>query len=385
MAQDWAVARLGDKGTGHGGYAARPNDQGSPNVFVNNIPVHRTTDHWETHCAGPACHDSNLAVGSKTVIVNNLAIGRVDDDVQCGSLVAEGSPNVFAGGIKGAFIRKAFVAANPYTLEAAGPLLFGTGSAAPHDDPDSVPVPEIAVPVQQPDPAVVIATIPIPADDSTLSTPTPAAKDEGITISCGTFKIKPAIDYEIQLSPNFKLHDLSAGARWKHMIGGQRVRDHRTREIYDISIEDIICNLKGVAVNILEPLRAKFPGFTINSGFRKNVKPSDAPTSQHNKGQAVDVQWETGADKAFNYTERARWCRDNLPFDQLIFEHEKGIWLHISYDRNYTKQRGQQLTFLPPNFRPPEGRYSSSYSSQYITGLVNFYTPDTYGQPTVIV
>lgn len=92
-----AVARLGDKCTGHGAYPPRANDQASGNVFVNNIAVHRQGDHWPTHCAGPVCHDSTLSAGSGTVFVNNMPIGRIGDAVACGSAIAEGSDTVFAG------------------------------------------------------------------------------------------------------------------------------------------------------------------------------------------------------------------------------------------------------------------------------------------------
>lgn len=94
------VGRLGDIGTGHGCWVPRPNDQASPNVFANNIPVHRQSDHWKVHCcpAIPECHDSFLAAGSSIVFANNLQVSRIGDPVACGSKVATGSPNVFAGG-----------------------------------------------------------------------------------------------------------------------------------------------------------------------------------------------------------------------------------------------------------------------------------------------
>lgn len=90
-----AVARLNDLCTGHGGYNPRPNVQGSPNVFVNFLPVHRQSDKWGVHCSR-SCHTSALAQGSPNVWVNGLQIGRIGDPVACGSVVAEGSPNVFA-------------------------------------------------------------------------------------------------------------------------------------------------------------------------------------------------------------------------------------------------------------------------------------------------
>lgn len=91
------VSYLGAIGTGHGCYPSRANDQASSNVFVNNIPVHRETDHWTTHCCGDSCHDSELSKGSSTVFTNNLQTSRIEDPVACGSAIAEGSDNTFAG------------------------------------------------------------------------------------------------------------------------------------------------------------------------------------------------------------------------------------------------------------------------------------------------
>lgn len=94
-----AVARMGDMCTGHGCWNPRPNDEGSPDVFINGVPAHRLGDHWTTHCCfGSMCHASALASGSGSVFVNGRPLGRIGDSVACGSAVAEGSPNVFAGG-----------------------------------------------------------------------------------------------------------------------------------------------------------------------------------------------------------------------------------------------------------------------------------------------
>ena len=94
-----AVTRLGDLCTGHGAFPPRPSTSASPNVFVNGIAVHRKGDSWAAHCdPAPSCHASELADGSATVFANGLPIGRIGDPVACGSNVAQGSPNVFAGG-----------------------------------------------------------------------------------------------------------------------------------------------------------------------------------------------------------------------------------------------------------------------------------------------
>lgn len=97
MANSKNVTRLGDVCTGHGCWPPRPNSQGSPNVYVNFLNVHRRTDHWIVHCCGSSCHSSNLAKGSGTVFANYLDVCRVGDPVACGSASAQGSPNVYAG------------------------------------------------------------------------------------------------------------------------------------------------------------------------------------------------------------------------------------------------------------------------------------------------
>lgn len=94
-----AVTRLGDSCTGHGTWPPRPSTGGSGDVFVNGIPAHRQGDAWAVHCNDvPVCHAGSLAEGSGTVFVNGKQLGRVGDSVSCGSAVAAGSGNVFAGG-----------------------------------------------------------------------------------------------------------------------------------------------------------------------------------------------------------------------------------------------------------------------------------------------
>lgn len=92
-----AVTRLGDRCGGHGCFPPRPSISAAATVFVNGIAAHRAGDAWAVHCCGPACHSSVLAAGSHTVFAEGQPIGRVGDPVACGSTVAEGSPDVFAG------------------------------------------------------------------------------------------------------------------------------------------------------------------------------------------------------------------------------------------------------------------------------------------------
>lgn len=94
-----AAARLGDICTGHGCWPPRENDQASGDVFVNDRGWHRKGDSWKPHTCPPIpeTHASVLASGSGTVFVNGKEAGRVGDQVACGSLVASGSSDVFAG------------------------------------------------------------------------------------------------------------------------------------------------------------------------------------------------------------------------------------------------------------------------------------------------
>ena len=92
-----AVARLGDKCSGHGCFPPRVNDSASSDVFVNGKGAHRVGDHWIPHKCNKNMHDSTLSAGSSTVFVNGKAVGRIGDDVACGSVIAQGSSNVFSG------------------------------------------------------------------------------------------------------------------------------------------------------------------------------------------------------------------------------------------------------------------------------------------------
>jgi uncharacterized Zn-binding protein involved in type VI secretion len=92
-----ATTRIGDSCSGHSCYPPRPNVEGSGNVFVNNISVHRQDDAWHPHCCDGSCHSSETASGSSSVYVNGKQMARIGDPVKCGSVIAQGSGNVFCG------------------------------------------------------------------------------------------------------------------------------------------------------------------------------------------------------------------------------------------------------------------------------------------------
>jgi zinc D-Ala-D-Ala carboxypeptidase len=105
---------------------------------------------------------------------------------------------------------------------------------------------------------------------------------------------------------------------------------------------------KELAQNIFQPIRKHFttPIF-ISSGYRSealNKAIGGSKTSQHCKGEAMDIDMD-GRGGPTN-TEIFHYIRENLPFDQLIWEfgtNEKPDWVHVSYKKG-GPQRGQILT-----------------------------------------
>ena len=96
-----AVTRIGDLDVPHCSGMARA--VGSPDVTANAIAVSRRGDPNTPHLLPPAVpvcpgHSASIATGSRTVTVNGRGIGRVGDAISGCTSVAEGSPDVTAGG-----------------------------------------------------------------------------------------------------------------------------------------------------------------------------------------------------------------------------------------------------------------------------------------------
>lgn len=96
---------------------------------------------------------------------------------------------------------------------------------------------------------------------------------------------------------------------------------------------EIACNLKALAENVLDEIKQRYPNMFITSGFRNYVPPGGSRTSQHMKGQGADLQFR-GASKA-EYYNIARWIRDNVNFDQMLLEYQGGgnPWIHVTFNK----------------------------------------------------
>ena len=104
-----------------------------------------------------------------------------------------------------------------------------------------------------------------------------------------------------------------------------------------------IANFKLLAEKIFEPIREHFGvPIRISSGYRSKelnaITKGASTTSQHCKGQAVDIDMDGTSltnKQIFDY------IKDNLPFDQLIWEfgnEDNPDWVHVSYVPNGRKQ-----------------------------------------------
>jgi hypothetical protein len=142
----------------------------------------------------------------------------------------------------------------------------------------------------------------------------------------------------LQLSPNFTIGKLTRKPNvvFDHPVSAPNVLGLPTKTIVE--------NLKLLAINTLEPIRAKYPNAFITNTFREDSK------SQHGKGQAADIQFR-GVGKA-EYYNIAIWIRDNVPFDQLLLEYKttgSGLpWIHISFavPQRPPKDPTKVMTFL---------------------------------------
>jgi len=93
---------------------------------------------------------------------------------------------------------------------------------------------------------------------------------------------------------------------------------------------------------VVQPVRDNFGPTVINSGYRGpelNKAVGGSATSQHCKGQAVDIEVPT-----ISNLDLANWCSVHLTYDQIILEFYKegepnSGWVHISYSLESNRKK----------------------------------------------
>lgn len=135
------------------------------------------------------------------------------------------------------------------------------------------------------------------------------------------------VDYSLKISEHYTLGDfcITPAVTPRRKI--------RAWEAGGLSVDQIVENLSWLAVNLMEPIRAQFPGFTINGGYDypgAEVGSKRAGKSRHFYGSAIDLQWRGDMRDFQANKNRAIWIANNLPIRACILEAAgKGIWIHV--------------------------------------------------------
>lgn len=164
---------------------------------------------------------------------------------------------------------------------------------------------------------------------------TPAAKSAGSPpVAAGMEAIMnmPADQFTagMKLSKYFTLGDLTKGGvripRVTYNVNG-----------YNITPQQIVANLKNLAVNVLDPIREKFGPFTITSAFRRppfgaapgDLGPGTKEGGDHPIGCAADIVFPGGKQETFN---KCNEIAKMLPsWNQIIMEYNGSqYWVHVA-------------------------------------------------------
>ncbi len=145
----------------------------------------------------------------------------------------------------------------------------------------------------------------------------------------------------MMLSKNLSLVEVMKSATAiKHGIANEPSSQHLT-------------NLKAVATNIFQPCRDYFgKPLAVTSGYRSpelNDLIGGSKRSQHSKGEALDLDAQVYG--GFTNAELFHYIKDNLDFDQLIWEFgddNNPAWVHVSFVDDGTN-RGQTLRAIQEN------------------------------------
>lgn len=95
---------------------------------------------------------------------------------------------------------------------------------------------------------------------------------------------------------------------------------------------------------VLQPTRLHFGTVIVSGGYRsyalwnklKQLGYNPAKNSQHLRGQAADIIVPSR-----NLKDVFKWMRDNLEYDQLLYEYNsKGdIWIHVSFNKGKNRKQ----------------------------------------------
>jgi hypothetical protein len=296
---------------------------GNSTVYTNNI---LTSVNTSTVLYGPPT--TRTANGSGSVFAHGVSVNYTDNADADGVARAGGSPNVFVGDDIDQDIPsiKAITELDEEDVFNPGGAAAGYQEAV---DAGVISPREVAVPP------------PVPTGNKNVEpskfTGTPTADCQGIEQQVTDLAGNLSAIENLTLSPKFTVKKLTR----KPFI------------LYDnplnpdpggLSREEIVCNLKLLSINCLEPIVGRYPNAFITNTWRPLNNKNTA--SQHPRGQAADIQFR-GVKKS-DYYQIAQVIKDLVPFDQLLLEYKNtgtGLpWIHVSFTK--TVNRKQVFTFF---------------------------------------
>lgn len=196
--------------------------------------------------------------------------------------------------------------------------------------------------------ANIVSAGDIMSDKIIVDSANPIGNSSSVPISanCDVIFAMPTEQFNpnMKLSEHFTLGELTTG--------GVRIprRDYQVKGVI-YKPQQIICNLKGLCVNVLDPIARKYgkDTFRITSGFRRptmgnvvgDLGAGKVEGGDHPIGCAADIQFSAGRAKMFQI---ANELVTLLPsWNQIILEYDGTIcWIHIAF--HYTGNKGEYFT-----------------------------------------
>lgn len=162
----------------------------------------------------------------------------------------------------------------------------------------------------------------------------------GVPASCDIIMNTQIFQMGYVLSPT---SNITFGTMNNKLPGATQVSGSADGALISLSTQQVACNMKQVAVNILEGVYTAAGGknkIIVSSSFRRQGETHWKPSSDHSWGRAVDFQIVgQQADFQAHYDLVCK-LQTMLPYDQLILEYRDAksgsggkriVWIHCSY------------------------------------------------------
>jgi hypothetical protein len=303
-------------------------------VFANGLLVSidgsqgTADDNHDPDSPGDA-HDVHVWTtehGSHTVFAHNTPVNFTDNPDSCEDVRVGGSSNVFVGDDIDVVEPVAIALFHGDEEDAVNPGGGITYMAA------QVAAGNVSAEELQ----RAVTVVPGETDTKAPAQNTPLSTDCSDIDSLDPFPSGNTID-TIQLTAHYTVGSLtrSPSVTFDHALRGN---------VGSLSLKEIVCNLKLLAVNCIEPIKAQYSNMIVTNTWRPIGIGS--ATSQHPKGQACDMQFRGIGNTA--YFDIAKWIKDAITFDQLLLEYKTTgsqiAWIHVSF--NSAHNRKMVLTMM---------------------------------------